>query len=152
MLRFCSSLSACHRFCSATAVVQNMALDVFPFLEIFMPLVTFGIAILCCTSLCKACHRYQEEQLDRIDRPSIFVIPIPAEDHFHQPPRYSATEFHATPPPYAEVEMKPELFPYPEGLPPAYTEVAIPLPPTVPPPPTPPPLPRSMQLRRISYA
>ncbi|KAJ8404401.1 hypothetical protein AAFF_G00341740 [Aldrovandia affinis] len=132
----------------------KMATDVFPFLEIFMPLVSFGVAVLCCTSLCKSCHRAREEQLERTERtdtPSIFVIPIPTDDRIHSPPRYSTTGIPSSPPPYAEVEMKPELFPFPEGHPPAYTEVTLPLTPVAPSPPTP-PVPRSTQLRRMSYA
>ncbi|KAJ8345645.1 hypothetical protein SKAU_G00298380 [Synaphobranchus kaupii] len=131
-----------------------MAIDMFPFLEIFMPFVGLGITILCCTSLCKACHNAQEEmRRERTDTPSIFVIPFPpAEDRTHNPPRYSMTDFSSLPPPYAEVERKPELFPHPEGVPPPYTEVSLPLASTAPPPPTPPPLPRATPFRRMSYA
>ncbi|KAG7459641.1 hypothetical protein MATL_G00212840 [Megalops atlanticus] len=118
------------------AAILEMVNDVFPFLEIIIPFVTFGIAVLCCTSICKACHNAREERLDQPDRPSILVIPIPADD---SPPRYSTTEIFGLPPPYAEVEMKPHLFPLPEGLPPAYTEVVFS--PAAPSPPTPPPLP-----------
>ncbi|XP_038836172.1 uncharacterized protein si:dkey-283b1.6 [Salvelinus namaycush] len=103
--------------------------EAFYFLEIFMPLITFGITILCCTAFCKAFHRAREEQLDREerrDRPSIYVIPFPAvssdNEDIHRPPRYSTSEFYSPPPAYNEVEMKPDFI-HPE-LPPAYSEVS----------------------------
>ncbi|XP_021413200.1 uncharacterized protein si:dkey-283b1.6 isoform X1 [Oncorhynchus mykiss] len=109
----------------------------FYFLEIFIPMITFGITIICCTAFCKAFHRARQEQLDREerrDRPSIYVIPFPAvsydSEDIHRPPRYSTSEFSSPPPAYNEVlvhpkhevEMKPDFI-HPE-LPPAYSEVS----------------------------
>ncbi|KAG5832381.1 transmembrane protein 92 [Anguilla anguilla] len=124
-----------------------MVVDTFPFLEVFMPFVGFGIVVLCCTPLCRACHSFQESRHERVDSPSVYIIPFPAEERAHSPPRYSTAVFASpAPPPYAEVEMKPELFPHPEDVPPPYTEVDLPLPSTAPLPPTAPPQPRSISL------
>ncbi|XP_055745515.1 uncharacterized protein si:dkey-283b1.6 [Salvelinus fontinalis] len=103
--------------------------DTFLILEIFIPLITFGISIVCCIAFCKSLHRAREVQLDREerrDRPSIYVIPFPAvsydNEDIHRPPRYSTSEFYSPPPAYNEVEMKPDYI-HPE-LPPAYSELS----------------------------
>ncbi|KAL0992703.1 hypothetical protein UPYG_G00097150 [Umbra pygmaea] len=109
--------------------VYRMSFESIPIVQIFLPMITFGIVILCCTAFCKAFHRAREERLEREerrDRPSIFVIPFPAEtsdnEDIHLPPRYSMTEFYSPPPSYNEVEMKPDFID--ADLPPAYSEIA----------------------------
>ncbi|XP_067089705.1 uncharacterized protein si:dkey-283b1.6 [Osmerus mordax] len=101
------------------------------FIEIFLPMLTFGITILCCSAFCKLFHRIREARLEhdlRPERPSIFVIPLPGSSHDHdaphRPPRYSVSTFYSLPPPYNEVEMKPDVFLPPQGPPPAYSDVS----------------------------
>ncbi|XP_028842733.1 transmembrane protein 92 isoform X1 [Denticeps clupeoides] len=99
-------------------------------LEIFVPLVAFSVLVMCCSSFCKSFQRARAERLTRLslslnrDSTPVFIIPFPpsapVDDDPYAPPRYSVTEYTAPPPPYDEVEMKPELFPYPDAFPPPY--------------------------------
>ncbi|KAJ8377382.1 hypothetical protein AAFF_G00261110, partial [Aldrovandia affinis] len=68
--------------------------EVYIFVQIFTPMVVFSIAVLCCSSMCKLCQRM-----------SMGVI-----------------DFYSLPPPYIEVQRKPDMFPLPEGPCPAYSQ------------------------------
>ncbi|XP_072243033.1 uncharacterized protein [Leuresthes tenuis] len=128
-----------------------MGIENFPFLELFLGLLGMGLSILCCTSFCRACTRFREEQIEReVQRrsehsphlQSIYFIPFPrsrpqqdSEDQHgvecgepHTPPRYSTTDYYGPPPSYNELGIKPD------DLPPAYTEQNFPVYPTTPPP------------------
>ncbi|XP_061586080.1 WASH complex subunit homolog 1 [Cololabis saira] len=130
----------------------------FPFLEVFLGLLGFGLSILFCTTFCKSCSRFREEQLEReaqrrseLDSRmrSIYFIPFPRSmshresddqcgseinNEFYAPPTYSNVYHYGPPPSYTELGIKPD------DLPPAYTEQNLPASP-MPPPPPPPPLP-----------
>ncbi|XP_073322758.1 uncharacterized protein [Pagrus major] len=133
-------------------------------LEIFLGILGFGLSILFCTTFCRACSRFREEQIERelwrrneqeVRHNPIFFIPFPrnvseGENHLRlpryseevqSPPRYSTAAYCAPPPAYNELGFKPD------DLPPAYTESNAPgypsTPPPPPPPPSPPPLPHT---------
>ncbi|XP_031420889.1 transmembrane protein 92 [Clupea harengus] len=101
----------------------------FPILEIFVPLICLSVVVLCCNTSCRAIQRAREERRAQnareADRPSIFIIPFPpsrpSDDDLYRPPRYSETRSYSPPPPpYDEVEMKPEFFMSPDAPPPPY--------------------------------
>ncbi|KAM6931023.1 uncharacterized protein FYW49_002943 [Xenentodon cancila] len=145
-----------------------MALSGFPFLEVFLGLLGFGLGIMFCTTFCKSCARFREEQIDREAQRrseqdsrmrSIYFIPFPrsmshqeSEDQcgseisndVYAPPRYSNTFNYGPPPSYNELGIKPD------DLPPAYTEYNLPAFPMTPPPPPPPPLPVMTQSQLAS--
>lgn len=127
--------------------------DYLPFLEIFLAMLGLGLTIVFCTTFCKMCSRFREEQRevtmrrnsDLEDRPPpIYIIPFPgmsqhdSEDHLRvprhsqelhsPPPRYSTTVYSEAPPSYNELGFKPD------ELPPAYTEYDTPVYPMTPPP------------------
>ncbi|XP_036955411.1 extensin [Acanthopagrus latus] len=130
------------------------------FLEIFLGILGFGLSILFCTTFCRACSRFREEQIERelwrrneqeAHRNPIFFIPFPRNgsesesqyrvprysEEVQSPPRYSTAAYCGPPPSYNELGIKPE------DLPPAYTEFSAPGYPSTPPPPPPPPPPPS---------
>ncbi|KAK2837914.1 hypothetical protein Q5P01_015126 [Channa striata] len=119
-----------------------------PLLEIFLGVLGFGLSIMFCTSFCRACSRFREQQMEREmwrhseqegRPPSIFVIPLPrstsqqeGEDHLRvtqhsqelrTPPRYSTAVYCGPPPSYNELEFKSD------DLPPPYSAHDIPPPP-----------------------
>ncbi|XP_042344889.1 extensin [Plectropomus leopardus] len=121
-----------------------------PILEIFLGILGFGLSIMFCTTLCRVCSRYREEQIERevLRRseqegrpPPIYFIPFhgslsqDGEDHprvprysqeIHAPPRYSNAVYCGPPPSYNELGFKPE------DLPPDYTEYSVPVTPVYP--------------------
>ncbi|KAL2101302.1 hypothetical protein ACEWY4_003063 [Coilia grayii] len=107
-----------------------MSLDMsFPILEIFVPLICFCVAILCCNTSCRALQRAREERRMQSIReaeresPSVFIIPFPSapsEDSLYRLPRYSETRDSPPPPSYSEIEMKPDFFIPPDAPPPPY--------------------------------
>ncbi|XP_047236645.1 uncharacterized protein si:dkey-283b1.6 [Girardinichthys multiradiatus] len=117
-----------------------MILQSFPYLEIFLGFLGFGLAILFCTSFCRSCTRLREVQREReaqhrreqdTQLRSIYFIPFPRSisqqdnedmqrsDHL-SPPRYSTTVRYEPPPSYNELGIKPD------DPPPPYTEHNIP--------------------------
>ncbi|GAA6226482.1 uncharacterized protein si:dkey-283b1.6 [Lates japonicus] len=119
------------------------------YIEIFLGILGFGLSIMFCTTFCRACSRFREEQIEREAwrrseqdgrPPSIYFIPFPrstsqdGEDfrvprhsqELHAPPRYSTTAYSGPPPPYNELGCKPD------DLPPAYTECNVPVYPITP--------------------
>ncbi|XP_035999929.1 uncharacterized protein si:dkey-283b1.6 [Fundulus heteroclitus] len=117
-----------------------MILDSFPYLEVFLGFLGFGLGILFCTSFCRSCARLREEQIEREAQHrreqdsqlrSIYFIPFPrsisrqdsedlhGSDHLN-PPRYSTAARYEPPPSYNELGIKPD------DLPPPYTEHHIP--------------------------
>ncbi|KAL7391162.1 hypothetical protein ABVT39_005245 [Epinephelus coioides] len=134
---------------------QRMPFDYIPILEIFLGMLGFGLSIMFCTTFCRACSRYREEQIEReVWRrteqdgrpPPIYFIPFhgsmshqDGDDHpraprysqeNHTPPQYSNAAYSGPPPSYNELGLKPE------DLPPAYTEYSVPVYPITPPPPS----------------
>lgn len=128
----------------------RMFMDYGTFLEIFLGILGFGLAIMFCTTFCRACSRLREERISRgsirhSDQgrlpQSIYFIPFPRsisqQDNEDQggdamrPPRYSTTVYPGPPPAYNELEFKPD------DLPPAYNEQSISMYPITPPPPHP---------------
>ncbi|KAF1389448.1 hypothetical protein PFLUV_G00073530 [Perca fluviatilis] len=124
----------------------RMPSDYIPILEIFMGIMGFGLSIMFCTTFCRACFRFREDQIERevwrrTDQearpPPIFFIPFhgslsrqDSEDqtrmpHYSQelptPPQYSNDVYCGPPPSYNELELKPE------DLPPVYTEYNVPV-------------------------
>ncbi|KAA8592608.1 hypothetical protein FQN60_018063 [Etheostoma spectabile] len=112
-----------------------MPSDYIPILEIFLGIMGFGLSIMFCTTFCRACFRFREDQIERevwrrTDQearpPPIFFIPFhgslsrqDSEDH-PRVPRYS--QELTTLPQYSNtLELKPE------DLPPAYTEFNVPV-------------------------
>lgn len=97
-----------------------------PSTSIFLGILGVGLSILFCTTFCRACHRYREEEIERRARqrseqdghaPSIYFIPfsgnlnLDSDDHpreqrdsvdIYLPPRYS-TMSYGPPPSYSEV-------------------------------------------------
>lgn len=97
-----------------------------PSTSIFLGILGVGLSILFCTTFCRACHRYREEEIERRTRqrseqdghvPSIYFIPfsgnlnLESDDHpreprdsvdIYLPPRYS-TMSYGPPPSYSEV-------------------------------------------------
>lgn len=93
--------------------------------RVFLGILGFGLAIMFCTTFCRACGRLREEQITReaIRRTeqdgrlqSIYFIPFPrsispqdSEDQHDgddlRPPRYSTTVYTGPPPSYNEVMM-----------------------------------------------
>ncbi|KAL4660484.1 transmembrane protein 92 [Arapaima gigas] len=63
----------------------------------------FGICIICCFSCLKLCRASRVEVVQPVERPSVFIVPMPSEDNVFRPPRYSTTDFTEFPPPYSEV-------------------------------------------------
>ncbi|RVE67890.1 hypothetical protein OJAV_G00086330 [Oryzias javanicus] len=127
----------------------------FPFLELFLGVFGFGLAIMFCTTFCRCCLRLREQQAQREQMRSeqdsqprsIYFIPFPRSlshaaseepqsaevlDELHRPPRYSTTVFYGLPPSYNELGLKPD------DSPPPYTEQDFS---RFPSPPPPPPLP-----------
>lgn len=123
--------------------------------RIFLGMLGFGLSIMFCTTFCRACSRYREEQIEReVWRrteqdgrpPPIYFIPFhgsmshqDGDDHpraprysqeNHTPPQYSNAAYSGPPPSYNELGLKPE------DLPPAYTEYSVPVYPITPPPPS----------------
>ncbi|XP_076852828.1 uncharacterized protein LOC143508211 isoform X2 [Brachyhypopomus gauderio] len=99
--------------------------DPFSVFQIFVPIVAFSFIIICCVSICKAfqrARRERAEQIHTVPSPSVFVLPIPvANQELHEgPPRYSTVDHYSAPPPYDELELKPDFIPC--EPPPAYTE------------------------------
>ncbi|XP_051806990.1 uncharacterized protein si:dkey-283b1.6 [Acanthochromis polyacanthus] len=109
-----------------------MVFDSLPFLEIFLGFIGFGLSIIFCTTFCRACSRYREQQIEEealrhseseAHQRSIYFIPFRAEgmshsdsEDSHAPPRYSTDVYNGPPPSYNELDFKPD------DLPPAYTE------------------------------
>ncbi|XP_028842734.1 uncharacterized protein si:dkey-283b1.6 isoform X2 [Denticeps clupeoides] len=102
----------------------------YPFNRTFLHNMDFEGSTILLDSFCKSFQRARAERLTRLslslnrDSTPVFIIPFPpsapVDDDPYAPPRYSVTEYTAPPPPYDEVEMKPELFPYPDAFPPPY--------------------------------
>ncbi|KAL6114745.1 uncharacterized protein ACO6RY_05434 [Pungitius sinensis] len=119
-----------------------------PVLKIFLGILGFGLSIMFCTTFCRVCSRFREEQMNRealrrseqdTRPPPIFFIPFhggmsqqDSEDQpggggprisleLHSPPRYSNVVFCGPPPSYNELGLKPD------DLPPAYTEYSVPV-------------------------
>ncbi|XP_037837615.1 uncharacterized protein si:dkey-283b1.6 [Kryptolebias marmoratus] len=107
----------------------------FPFLEVFVGILGFGLGIMFCTSFCRACSRIREEQIEREaqrrreqDGPlrSIYFIPFPRSisqqdsEEPPTPPRYSTSVYYESPPSYNELGIKPD------DLPPPYTDHNLP--------------------------
>ncbi|XP_042076681.1 uncharacterized protein LOC143421510 [Maylandia zebra] len=120
------------------------------FLQIFLGILGFGLAMMFCTTICRLCHRQRDDPISRRSirhsdqgrlPQSIYFIPfprsIPQQDSEDQggdamrPPRYSTTVYSGPPPAYNELEFKPD------ELPPAYNEQSISMYPITPPPPRP---------------
>ncbi|XP_054895513.1 uncharacterized protein si:dkey-283b1.6 [Poeciliopsis prolifica] len=110
--------------------------DSFPYLDVFLGFLGFGLSILFCTSFCRSCARMREEQIEReaqlrseqrSQMRSIYFIPFPRNNSRRDsdesdevtPPRYSTTIRYEPPPSYNELEIKPD------DLPPPYTEQNI---------------------------
>ncbi|XP_043968475.1 uncharacterized protein si:dkey-283b1.6 [Gambusia affinis] len=108
----------------------------FPYLEVFLGFLGFGLSILFCTSFCRSCARLREEQIEReaqlhseqrSQMRSIYFIPFPRNNSRRDsdesdeltPPRYSTTIRYEPPPSYNELGIKPD------DLPPPYTEQHI---------------------------
>lgn len=94
--------------------------------RIFLGILGFGLSILFCTTFCRACSPFREEQIERevwrrneqeARRNPIFFIPFPrngseSENQFRvpryseevqAPPRYSTAAYCGPPPSYNEV-------------------------------------------------
>ncbi|XP_041856619.1 uncharacterized protein si:dkey-283b1.6 [Melanotaenia boesemani] len=117
-----------------------MIKSAFPFLEIFLGILGFGLGIMFCTTFCKMCTRLREDQIEReaqmrLDRDShlrsIYVIPFPrsrsqrdseelSEDLNILPPFHNSV-YYEPPPSYNELGIKPD------DLPPPYTESSLPV-------------------------
>nr|XP_023676617.1 transmembrane protein 92 [Paramormyrops kingsleyae] len=92
------------------------------FVVLFVAIV---ISILCCARYFKHCYDRNVRELNRRpERTSVFIIPMPSieENDLYSPPHYNRIDIMELPPPYSEVEMKPDLFPLPEELPPPYIQ------------------------------
>ncbi|XP_033973836.1 uncharacterized protein si:dkey-283b1.6 [Trematomus bernacchii] len=119
-----------------------MSLNI-PILEIFLGILGFGLSIMFCTTFCRVCSRFREEQIDREAarrsnqelRPPIYFIPfhgslsqhdsedVPGMPRYSQElyPPYNNAAFCGPPPSYNELELKPD------DLPPAYTDYSVPV-------------------------
>lgn len=103
--------------------------------RIFLGFLGFGLSILFCTTFCRACSRFREEQIEREAwrrseqdgrPPSIYFIPFPgnmsqqdSEDHIRvprysqelqTPPQYGPIAYSGPPPSYNEVILRTENF------------------------------------------
>ncbi|GLD74776.1 uncharacterized protein AKAME5_002610800 [Lates japonicus] len=105
--------------------IHTEAMMALHYIEIFLGILGFGLSIMFCTTFCRACSRFREEQIEREADGEDFRVPRHSQE-LHAPPRYSTTAYSGPPPPYNELGCKPD------DLPPAYTECNVPVYPITP--------------------
>ncbi|KAF7649284.1 hypothetical protein LDENG_00144070 [Lucifuga dentata] len=106
-----------------STLTMTMTIFYIPVLEICLSILGFGLTIMFCTAICKACHRFREEREEwrrnqETAPPPIYFIQYPgsmsqpdSEDYPRlpqcnqdplRPPRYSTTGYCGPPPSYNE--------------------------------------------------